>query len=212
MNPKPLTIMTPTGSWFEGECIDTHAIVAVSIIRAGDSLLDCFIKVAPAAHIGKILIQRDEETHQPVLFYSKLPSLIDKQIVLCDPMLATGGSAKAAIGVLLDNGANEENIMFLNVVACPEGIEAILTAFPKVKIVTGEIDSGLNEKVSRLNGKLCNNFFHICGPNAHSTIRLRYDRHTLFLDSETMGIGFMGHTNVASVEAAQACLLCNLCV
>lgn len=153
VNPQVVTIVTPTGSSLEGESIDTHAIVAVSIIRAGDSLLDCFIKVAPAAHIGKILIQRDEETHQPVLFYSKLPSLIDKQVVLCDPMLATGGSAKAAISVLLDNGAAEENILFLNVVACPEGIDAILSAYPKVKIVTGEVDAGLNEKVS-----ICNCF------------------------------------------------------
>ena len=128
VNPQHITVVTPTGCSMEGESIDTHAIVAVSIIRAGDSLLDCFIRVAPAAHIGKILIQRDEETHQPVLFYSKLPSLIDKQIVLCDPMLATGGSAKAAIGVLLDNGAAEENIMFLNVVSCPEAIEAIMVA------------------------------------------------------------------------------------
>lgn len=149
MNPQKVTIQTPTGpELLEGERIDTHAIVAVSIIRAGDSLVDCFIKVAPAASIGKILIQRDEETRQPVLFYSKLPSLIDKQVVLCDPMLATGGSAKAAIGVLLDNGAFEGNILFLNVVSCPEGIEAILSMYPKVRIVTGEIDNGLNEKVS----------------------------------------------------------------
>jgi uracil phosphoribosyltransferase len=113
-------------------------------------LLECFINVAPEAQVGKILIQRNEETKQPQLFYSKLPSLAAKYVVLLDPMLATGGSAKAAIQVLLDNGATEERIMFLNVVSCPEGLQAIQSAYPAVQIVTGTVDAGLNEKVSDL--------------------------------------------------------------
>lgn len=150
MNPQQVQVVTPTGSTFDGERIDTDSIVAVSIIRAGDSLLDCFIKVAPAAQVGKILIQRDEETKQPVLFYSKLPPLTSKTVVLLDPMLATGGSAKAAIQVALDNGAKEENIIMLCVVSSPEGVSNLLAAFPALRIVTGEIDKGLNDKVHLL--------------------------------------------------------------
>jgi hypothetical protein len=132
----------------EGDRINPANIVAVSIIRAGDSLLDCFMKIAPEAQVGKILIQRNETTKQPELFYSKLPAVASKTIMLLDPMLATGGSAKAAIQVLLDNGALESNIVFLNVVSCPEGIAAISKAYPAVQIVTAFVDSGLNDKVS----------------------------------------------------------------
>lgn len=140
-------MVTPTGSTFDGESIDTEDIVAISIIRAGDSLLDCFTRIVPAATVGKILIQRDEETRLPVLFYSKLPPLHAKKVLVLDPMLATGGSAKAAIQVVLDNGAREEDIVFLNVVSCPEGIANLLAAYPAIRIVTGDIDAGLNEKV-----------------------------------------------------------------
>ena len=104
------------------------------------------MSIAPEATVGKILIQRDEETAKPVLFYSKLPPLANKNIALLDPMLATGGSANAAIKVLIDKGAEEHRITFLNVLSCPEGIKAIQSEFPKVTIVTGEIDIGLNEK------------------------------------------------------------------
>jgi uracil phosphoribosyltransferase len=146
VDPQPIQITTPTGNVVQGEVVDASGIVAVSIIRAGDSLLDCFMKIAPEAAVGKILIQRDEETKQPVLFYSKLPVLVGKSVVLLDPMLATGGSAKAAIEVLLDKGAEESRITFITVVSCPEGLKAILAAYPKIKIVTGEIDAGLDAK------------------------------------------------------------------
>lgn len=104
--------------------------MAVSIIRAGDSMLDVFMDVAPEASVGKILIQRDEETAQPVLFYSKLPPLAGKNVVLIDPMLATGGSARCAIEVLIKAGAEEGRITFLNVLCCPEGIRHLTAAFP----------------------------------------------------------------------------------
>mmetsp|Transcript_18330 Transcript_18330/g.30720 ORF Transcript_18330/g.30720 Transcript_18330/m.30720 type:complete len:123 (+) Transcript_18330:539-907(+) len=104
------------------------------------------MKIAPEAAVGKILIQRNEETKMPVLYYSKLPPLAGRNIVLLDPMLATGGSAIAAIKVLIEQGAEENRILFLNVVSSPEGVGAILTAYPQLRIVTGEIDAGLNEK------------------------------------------------------------------
>ena len=146
-NPEKVTITTPTGAMVEGDHVDCSEVVAVSIIRAGDSLLECFMNIAPEAQVGKILIQRNEETKQPQLFYSKLPRLTSKNVMLLDPMLATGGSAKAAIQVLLDNGASENKIVFLSVVSCPEGLAAIHSAYPAVQIVTGTVDEGLNEKV-----------------------------------------------------------------
>lgn len=104
IQPVSKIVNTPTNSLYDGIEIDQKSIVAVSIIRAGDSMLDSFMSVAPEAVVGKILIQRDEETAKPILYYSKLPSLIGKNIALLDPMLATGGSANAAIKVLIERG------------------------------------------------------------------------------------------------------------
>ena len=140
------TITTPTGAKFDGIDVDTSNMVAVSIIRAGDSLLECFLNIVPEAAVGKILIQRNEETAEPVLFYDKLPPLENKQVMLLDPMLATGGSAMCAIDVLINKGAKEENILFVNVVCCPEGLKNLSTKFPKIKVVTACIDECLNEK------------------------------------------------------------------
>jgi hypothetical protein len=103
--------------------------------------------VCKSVRIGKILIQRDEETALPKLIYVKLPKDISKRkILLLDPMLATGGSANRAIGVLLEHGVLEENIVFLNLIAAPEGIAAMQTAYPRVRIITTMVDSHLNEK------------------------------------------------------------------
>ena len=146
IQPVSKVVQTPTNSTYDGIEIDQKSIVAVSIIRAGDSMLDSFMSVAPEAAVGKILIQRDEETAKPILFYSKLPSLEGKNIALLDPMLATGGSAIAAIKVLIEKGAEERRIVFFNVVSCPEGIKSIHSEYPNVTIVTGEVDAGLNEK------------------------------------------------------------------
>ncbi len=98
--------------------------------------------------ISQILVQRDEEDPEkrPKLFYSKLPPKITQQkVVVCDPMLATGGSAKMCIDVLVKAGCDAANIMFVNVVACPEGIIALNKAYPLVKIVTAAVDDGLDE-------------------------------------------------------------------
>lgn len=141
-------VTTPTDSIYNGQVVDTSSIVAVSVIRAGDALLESFTSIVPDAAVGKILIQRNEETKTPILFYSKLPPLESKIVILLDPMLATGGSAKTAIEVLISSGATEDNIVFINVVSCPEGITALLSKYPRIRIVTGEIDEGLNENVS----------------------------------------------------------------
>lgn len=144
---KPTTVNTPPGCSYAGFSVDPDSLVAVSIIRAGDSMLDAFLSVYPEAAVGKILIQRDEDTKQPVLYYSKLPPLESKHIILLDPMLATGGSAKAAVKVLIDRGVPEENITFFNVVCCPEGLRSMYATYPKIKIITGAVDDGLDVNV-----------------------------------------------------------------
>ncbi len=108
-------------------------------------LRDCCRSV----RIGKILIQRDESTCQPHLFYEKLPTdIADRWVLLLDPMFATGGSAMMAIEVLKAKGVPEDRILFLNIIASPEGVGNFSKKFPKVRVVTSFIDQGLNEKKS----------------------------------------------------------------
>lgn len=144
---KSKRVETPCGT-FEGlEAQATSSIAAVSIVRAGDALLEAARGVLPGLACGKILIQRDETTAMPLLFYVKLPeSIARRSVLLVDPMLATGGSVKIAIAELLRRGVKEENIVFLNVVACPEGLDALFAAHPKVLVVTGAVDTRLNEQ------------------------------------------------------------------
>ena len=133
VNPIPITIQTPTNIEYSGSYIDHNSIVVISIIRAGDSMLDTFLEICPEATVGKILIQRNEETALPMLYYSKLPPLEGKTIIVLDPMVATGGSAICAIQVLIDKGASIQNIFFFNVVSCPEGLQALTSSFPGKK-------------------------------------------------------------------------------
>jgi uracil phosphoribosyltransferase len=141
------TVRTPTNADYTGYNIDLDHICAVSIVRAGESMEEVCRKLMPGMRIGKILIQRDEETALPTLFYSKLPDNMALQtVLLLDPMLATGGSAICAVSVLKSAGVKEENIIFVNLVSCTDGIAAVQKACPKMMIVTGEIDPILNEK------------------------------------------------------------------
>ena len=147
VSPVQTTVNTPVDDYtYAGTSIENPSIVAVSIIRAADSMLDCFMNIVPECSVGKILIQRNEETAMPEMFYAKLPPLEGKNVVLLDPMLATGGSAKMAIKSLLGKGAQEEKITFMCVVSCPQGIENIMTDYPKVTIISGAIDEGLTSK------------------------------------------------------------------
>lgn len=144
---KPQVLQSPCGPYNGLAVPDGHQLCAVDIVRSGGILLEAVRKVLPELKTAKILIQRDEETALPQLFYSKLPDGIEKlQVMLCDPMLGTGGSALCAIDVLKKAGVKEENILFINVVSCPEGLKALAQRAPKVKIVTCALDSHLNEK------------------------------------------------------------------
>ncbi|CAH2353427.1 uracil phosphoribosyltransferase [[Candida] railenensis] len=121
-------------------------ICGVSIVRAGESMEQGLRDCCRSVRIGKILIQRDEETALPKLFYEKLPEDIhERYVFLLDPMLATGGSAMMAVEVLLSRGVKMDRIFFLNLLAAPEGIETFQAKYPQVKIITGGIDERLDE-------------------------------------------------------------------
>lgn len=119
-------------------------LVVVPILRAGLSLVDAILEFVPGAKVGHLGMYRDEATHDPVPYYSKLPGgLSNSLVLLVDPMLATGGSADDAIRYLKKSGAQE--IRFICLIAAPEGIERIQTAHPEVPILTAAVDERLNE-------------------------------------------------------------------
>lgn len=142
----PKTVETPTGETYNGVGFEGR-ICGVSILRAGEAMEAGLREVCRSVRIGKILIQRDEETAKAKLFYSKLPDdIAQRYVLLLDPMLATGGSAIKAVEVLKEAGVAEERIMFLNLIASPEGIRAFCGKYPALRMITGWIDKGLNEK------------------------------------------------------------------
>merc|ERR1712241_552577 len=123
-------------------------ICLVSLVRSGDILQEAVRQLEPGVKIGKILIQRDESTVEktPKLFYKKLPKDIrDCFVILVDPMLATSGSARMALDVLGQDQVPPENIMFLNLICAPEGLKRLKEDYPQIHVVTGAIDSHLNE-------------------------------------------------------------------
>lgn len=137
-------VETETGQKFEGVSF-LGQICGVSIVRAGESMEQGLRECCRSVRIGKILIQRDEETAQPKLFYEKLPAdIADRYVFLLDPMLATGGSAIMATDVLIKRGVKPERIYFLNLICNKEGVDKYHAAHPDVKIVTGAVDKGLD--------------------------------------------------------------------
>lgn len=124
--------------------IDGKKLALVSILRAGNGLLDGVLELIPSARVGFVGLYRDEATLKPVQYYFKVPTeLEDRLVIAVDPMLATGNSSVAAIDLLKEAGA--KNIRFLCLLAAPEGIERMREAHPDVPIVTAAIDSHLNE-------------------------------------------------------------------
>lgn len=116
----------------------------VPILRAGLGMVDGVLEVLPAAKIGHIGMYRDEKTLQPVEYYSKLPNDVEnRDIMVVDPMLATGGSAADAIGRLKEKGCKD--IKLLSIIAAPEGIERLQKEHPDVEIFVAQLDDGLDE-------------------------------------------------------------------
>ncbi len=134
----PLTTMNaPT--------VDGKKLALISILRAGNGLLDGVLELVPQARVGFVGLYRDEETLEPVKYYFKVPqALNDRLTIVVDPMLATGNSSVAAIDMIKEAGA--KNILFMCLLAAPEGVARMKQAHPDVPIVTAAVDDHLNEK------------------------------------------------------------------
>ena len=119
-------------------------LAIVPILRAGLGMVDAMVDLIPSAKIGHIGLYRDPETHKPVEYYCKLPEDIEnRQVFVVDPMLATGGSAVAAIDFLKERGCKQ--IIMMNIIGCPEGIQAVTAAHPDVDIYMAACDEKLND-------------------------------------------------------------------
>ena len=119
-------------------------LAVVPILRAGLGMVDGVVKLIPTAKIGHIGLSRDEETHEPVEYYSKLPpDCAEREIFVVDPMLATGGSSIAAIQLLKEKGCKK--IHFMCIIAAPEGVKRMTEAHPDVDLYIGALDEALNE-------------------------------------------------------------------
>ena len=126
-----------------GYALDISGITVVPILRAGLGFLDAVLDLIPEARVGHIGLTRDEETLEPIKYYCKIPKDKDAEIILIDPMLATGGSAAAALTMLKEEGSKPFRFMCL--VAAPEGVELVNREHPDVPIYTAALDDHLNE-------------------------------------------------------------------
>jgi uracil phosphoribosyltransferase len=127
----------------EGVAISGKKVGVVPILRAGVGMLDGVLAMIPVARVGFLGIYRDEETLRPVAYYQKLPAdLSEREVLLLDPMLATGGSAAHAARTVKEAGAR--SVRLLSIIAAPEGITALHDAHPDVGIVVAAIDEGLD--------------------------------------------------------------------
>ena len=119
-------------------------LAIIPILRAGLGMVDSMVDLIPSAKIGHIGLYRDPETHMPVEYYCKLPDDIEnRQVFVVDPMLATGGSAVAAIDFLKQRGCKQ--IVMMNIIGCPEGVKAVQEAHPDVDMYLAALDEKLNE-------------------------------------------------------------------
>ena len=120
-------------------------LAVVPILRAGLGMVEGMLEMIPAAKVGHIGLYRDPETAEPVEYYCKLPAdCANREVFVVDPMLATGGSAVAALQMLKDKGV--KNIRFMCIIAAPEGVKRLQEAHPDVDLFIGALDERLNEK------------------------------------------------------------------
>lgn len=127
-----------------GRFIDKQ-VALVPILRAGLGMVDALMSLIPAAKVGHIGLYRDHETLQPVEYYCKLPpDIAQRQVLVLDPMLATGGSSASAIEFIKKRGA--QRIKLMCIIASPEGVEVVTKAHPDVEVFCGIVDERLNEK------------------------------------------------------------------
>jgi uracil phosphoribosyltransferase len=143
----PLTTMrieTPLQS-FDAPVIAGKKLVVVPVLRAGIGMSDGLLELVPSARVGHIGVYRDPDTLRPVEYLVRLPDLAERDFILCDPMLATGNSAVHAVDVLKKRGVSAEQIVFMALVAAPEGVKVFQDAHPNVKVYVASLDSHLNE-------------------------------------------------------------------
>ena len=140
---KEIEIETPMAKC-KSKVIAGKKLGVVPILRAGLGMVDGILNLVPAAKVGHIGLYRDPETHLPVEYYCKLPKdVAERDLIVVDPMLATGGSSVAAINFIKQRGCNSITLMCL--VGCPEGVRAVQEAHPDVDIYIAAIDEYLNE-------------------------------------------------------------------
>ena len=140
---KEVEVETPVAT---AKCrmLSGKKLAIVPVLRAGLGMVDQMVALIPSAKIGHIGLYRDPETHKPVEYYCKLPEDIEsRQVFVVDPMLATGGSAVAAINFLKQHGC--KNIIMMNIIGAPEGVKAVQEAHPDVEIYLAALDEKLNE-------------------------------------------------------------------
>ena len=141
--PKDVEVETPVAT-AKCKMLAGKKLAIVPILRAGLGMVDALVDLIPSAKIGHIGLYRDPETHEPVEYYCKLPEDVGNRVVfVVDPMLATGGSAVAAIDFLKKHGC--KNIIMMNIIGCPEGIKRVTDAHPDVELYLAACDEKLNE-------------------------------------------------------------------
>ncbi len=140
---EEVSVETPVAT-AKCQMLSGKTLAIIPILRAGLGMVDAMLSLIPAAKVGHIGLYRDPETHKPVEYYCKLPEDIEKrQVFVVDPMLATGGSAVAAIDFLKARGC--KNIVMMNIIGCPEGVKAVQEAHPDVEMYLAAMDEHLNE-------------------------------------------------------------------
>ncbi|MGB5756309.1 MAG: uracil phosphoribosyltransferase [Acidimicrobiales bacterium] len=140
---KPVTVTTPITTT-ESPMLDGPAPAIVGILRAGLVMVEAILTLIPHGRVGHLGLYRDPETHRPVEYYKKLPERIgEREVLLVDPMLATGGSAVHALDVLA--GAGAHNVDLLSIIGCPEGVAAVHDRYPDTIVTLAALDERLNE-------------------------------------------------------------------
>jgi len=140
---EDVEIQTPIEKCYS-PMISGKKLAVVPILRAGLGMVNGILSLVPSAKVGHIGLCRNEFTHEPQEYYCKLPQNLDeREIIVLDPMLATGGSAAAAVDLIKAKGG--KNIKFLCIIAAPEGIERLSAAHPDIEIYIGNVDRCLNE-------------------------------------------------------------------
>ncbi|MFC0251808.1 uracil phosphoribosyltransferase [Massilia consociata] len=138
------TVKTPLVT-IDAPVIAGKKLAIVPILRAGIGMSDGLLELVPSARVGHIGVFRDPDTHEPVEYLVRLPDTNERTFILCDPMVATGNSAVHAVDVLKKRGVASEQILFLALVAAPEGVEVFQKSHPDVKVYVASLDSHLNE-------------------------------------------------------------------